>query len=59
MDLYLPDEFYALRESLNPRRAVSTRDDREWFGGEAFLAPQQYPTARRVPAEPDPIWLVV
>ena len=59
MDLYLPDEFYALSESPNARRAnqPATHDDREWLGGEAFVTPPA--VARRAPAEPDPIWLVV
>ena len=57
MDLYLPDEFYALSESPNPRRLAPLRDDNEWLGGEAFVAPKP-PVARR-DCEPDPIWLVV
>lgn len=61
MDLYLPDEFYALSESPNARRAnpPATHDDREWLGGEAFVTPPAIAIARRAPAEPDPIWLVV
>lgn len=59
MDLYLPDEFYALSESPNPRQRMSPRDDREWFGGEAFVAPQPRASAPRALSEPDPIWQVV
>jgi len=61
MDLYLPDEFYALSELPNVRRENrrATRDDREWLGGEAFVMPLATAVARRAPAEPDPIWSVV
>ncbi|HEV7491817.1 MAG TPA: hypothetical protein VGO25_13515 [Rhodanobacteraceae bacterium] len=59
MDLYLPDEFYALSESPNPRRSTSQRDDRDWLGGEAFVAPFTPTRTQRAPAEPDPIWRVV
>ena len=52
MDLYLPDEFYALSETPNARRDSEDRDD-EWLGGEAFV------TSPLRPAEPDPIWQVV
>lgn len=57
MDLYLPDEFYALSEAPNPRRTAPSRDDRDWLGGEAFLASAPFPAPRT--CEPDPIWLVV
>lgn len=58
MDLYLPDEFYALSEAPNARRiAAATRDDREWLGGEAFVAPRA--TEATLRTDPDPIWLVV
>ena len=57
MDLYLPDEFYALSESPNPRRAAGSLDDHEWLCGEAFVAPRA--TAVPRDGEPDPIWLVV
>jgi hypothetical protein len=58
MDLYLPDEFYALSEAPNARRKAATlRDDRDWLGGEAFVAPRTVDVTRRT--EPDPIWLVV
>jgi hypothetical protein len=58
MDLYLPDEFYALSEAPNARsRATTTRAESEWLGGEAFVAPA---AALAVHAtEPDPIWRVV
>ena len=59
MDLYLPDEFYALSESPNPRRAMTRCDDRDWLGGEAFVAPLRPARAQHAPAEPDPIWRVV
>jgi hypothetical protein len=58
MDLYLPDEFYALSEAPNARRATGTvRDDREWLGGEAFLVTPASTATRRT--DPDPIWRVV
>ena len=56
MDLYLPDEFYALSESPNARR--SAREDAQWLGGEAYVAPIQI-AARSEQAEPDPIWRVI
>jgi len=59
MDLYLPDEFYALSESPNPRHPTTRRDDRDWFGGEAFVAPQPGASTSRALSEPDPIWKVV
>ena len=59
MDLYLPDEFYALSESPNPRRPTTQRDDRDWFGGEAFVTPQTRTSTQRALSEPDPIWQVV
>jgi hypothetical protein len=64
MDLYLPDEFYALSESPNPRRErrAATREDASWLGGEAFVAPLHEPEAalrRKRLSEPDPIWCVV
>jgi hypothetical protein len=59
MDLYLPDEFYALSESPNPRRSTTRRDDREWYGGEAFVAPFTRTHTQPAPADPDPIWQVV
>ena len=38
MDLYLPDEFYALSEAPNARRDHGTaRHDAEWLGGEAYV----------------------
>ncbi len=58
MDLYLPDEFYALSESPNPRRTAPSREDSDWLGGEAFLSSPLPPVAPRM-CEPDPIWLVV
>jgi hypothetical protein len=57
MDLYLPDEFYALSESPNARRQAQAHRDMEWLGGEAFVAPR--PPGKVQPADPDPIWLVV
>jgi hypothetical protein len=59
MDLYLPDEFYALSESPNPRHTTTKRDDRDWLGGEAFVAPHAPASIQRGKAEPDPIWRVV
>ncbi len=59
MDLYLPDEFYALSESPNPRHSTSPRDDRDWLGGEAFVAPQTRASTQRARSEPDPIWQVI
>ena len=60
MDLYLPDEFYALSEAPNARRNTegAARRDMEWLGGEAFVAPR-VPAPPRPDAEPDPIWRVV
>jgi hypothetical protein len=60
MDLYLPDEFYALSESPNARRE-DARADSEWLGGEAFVAPLRGIDAvmRADLVEPDPIWQVV
>ena len=57
MDLYLPDEFYALSEAPNPRRADSR--DSDWLGGEAYFTPCDAPTTKRDRVEPDPIWCVV
>ena len=64
MDLYLPDEFYALSESPNPRRerAMSARREAPWLGGEAFVSPPREIEAalrRARISEPDPIWCVV
>jgi hypothetical protein len=59
MDLYLPDEFYALSESPNARRE-DVREDLQWLGGEAYVAPLSIavgPRADRI--EPDPIWRVI
>jgi hypothetical protein len=56
MDLYLPDEFYALSETPNARRDGADRND-EWLGGEAFVAPGATLAPRG--AEPDPIWQVI
>ena len=56
MDLYLPDEFYALSEAPNARREPASRDD-EWLGGEAYVAPSAAMSLRS--AEPDPIWQVI
>jgi hypothetical protein len=60
MDLYLPDEFYALSESPNARRDA-VREDALWLGGEAYVAP--IPGfgvgARSEHVEPDPIWCVI
>ncbi|HKE49043.1 MAG TPA: hypothetical protein VKB52_13345 [Rhodanobacteraceae bacterium] len=52
MDLYLPDEFYALSEAPNARREGPGRND-EWLGGEAYVATPLRST------EPDPIWQVI
>ncbi len=54
MDLYLPDEFYALSELPNTRRE-ELREELQWLGGEAYVAPLTI--AERV--EPDPIWRVI
>lgn len=65
MDLYLPDEFYALSESPNPHRdhAVAVRDDMLWLGADASVAPLPESEAsarrKRLATEPDPIWRVV
>jgi len=59
MDLYLPDEFYALSESPNARRDV-VREDALWLGGEAYVAPLRVAAGPRVDlVEPDPIWRVI
>ena len=60
MDLYLPDEFYALSESPNARREA-TREDAQWLGGEAYIAPLRGIAAglRADLVEPDPIWRVI
>ena len=59
MDLYLPDEFYALSESPNARRE-DARADLQWLGGEAYVAPARIATGTRDDcAEPDPIWRVI
>lgn len=59
MDLYLPDEFYALSESPNARRE-DVREDAQWLGGEAYVAPSRIATGTRAErAEPDPIWRVI
>ena len=65
MDLYLPDEFYALSESPNPlrERRAATREDSAWLGGEAFVTPlretEEAALRRKRISEPDPIWCVV
>ena len=59
MDLYLPDEFYALSESPNARRE-EVREDLQWLGGEAYVAPLCIAAAARADCvEPDPIWRVI
>ena len=60
MDLYLPDEFYALSEAPNARRE-ETREEWQWLGGEAFIAPLRgiAATTRADLVEPDPIWRVI
>ena len=58
MDLYLPDEFYALSEAPNARRDGTARHDAEWLGGEAYVGPRLTDDLRRA-AEPDPIWRVI
>ncbi len=57
MDLYLPDEFYALSESPNARREHA-REDLQWLGGEAYVAPLTI-AVRADRVEPDPIWRVI
>ena len=64
MDLYLPDEFYALSESPNSHaaRKLAREDDSAWLGGEAFVAPfddAAMTLRRKRISEPDPIWCVV
>jgi hypothetical protein len=62
MDVYLPDEFYALSETPNPRRSLAASDQRAWLGGEAFVAmPRESMQEResKPVAEPDPIWRVI
>jgi len=64
MDLYLPDEFYALSETPNPRAAASeadVADDSFWLGGEALVAPlESSATIERARiCEPDPLWLAI
>jgi hypothetical protein len=58
MDIYLPDEFYALSEAPNARRKTeaAAHRDMDWLGGEAFVART---IGKAQPADPDPIWLVV
>ena len=59
MDLYLPDEFYALSESPNARRE-GVREDLPWLGGEAYVAPLSIAVGTRADRiEPDPIWRVI
>jgi hypothetical protein len=59
MDLYLPDEFYALSEAPNPRRGDDTaRRDAEWLGGEAYVGSRVMDDLRHA-VEPDPIWRVI
>jgi len=59
MDLYLPDEFYALSESPNVRRE-HVREELQWLGGEAYVAPIRVAVgARAERVEPDPIWCVI
>ena len=57
MDIYLPDEFYALSEVPNPRREDAR--DGEWLGGEAYVTLHDAPSTKRDRVEPDPIWRVV
>jgi len=59
MDLYLPDEFYALSETPNARARASEPigDDSFWLGGEALIAPHESAPCRAEPdCEPDPVW---
>jgi hypothetical protein len=59
MDLYLPDEFYALSEAPNARREhAGAPHDAEWLGGEAYVGPRVIDEPKRA-AEPDPIWRVI
>jgi len=59
MDLYLPDEFYALSEAPNARRDdPAARHDAEWLGGEAYVGTRVMDDLKRA-AEPDPIWCVI
>jgi hypothetical protein len=59
MDLYLPDEFYALSESPNARRD-DVREDLQWLGSEAYVAPLRIALdAHAARVEPDPIWRVI
>ncbi|MGH8172511.1 MAG: hypothetical protein ACREPX_05150 [Rhodanobacteraceae bacterium] len=64
MDLYLPDEFYALSEAPNSHaaRKAAVDDDSSWLGGEVFVTPFTDAAAalrRKRISEPDPIWCVV
>jgi hypothetical protein len=59
MDLYLPDEFYALSEAPNARReTAAARHDAEWLGGEAYVGSRVIDDLKCA-AEPDPIWRVI
>jgi hypothetical protein len=59
MDLYLPDEFYALSESPNARRAA-VREDLQWLGGEAYVAPARIAAGTHADrVEPDPVWRAI
>jgi hypothetical protein len=63
MDLYLPDEFYALSETPNPRlrkRAPAPETaDTSWFGADAF-AEVSFDTGGGDPRfSPDPLWQVI
>jgi len=60
MDIYLPDEFYALSESPNSRRDGAAS---QWLGAEAMVSPlpETATNLRRKSrrSEPDPTWCVV
>ncbi|HVT33016.1 MAG TPA: hypothetical protein VHE32_10230 [Rhodanobacteraceae bacterium] len=63
MDIYLPDEFYALSETPNPRRtkiaAASDTADTSWFGADAF-AEVPFDAGSGDPRfAPDPLWQVI
>jgi hypothetical protein len=62
MDLYLPDEFYALSETPNPRErsTPSRREETDWFGADAFATiPDEGMPMKKACSEPDLCWQVV
>lgn len=60
MDLYLPDDYYALNGMGREHDApAGLDDDMAWLGGEAQVAP--FDDVRRAEActEPDPSWRAI